>query len=538
MDKQDRVPAGRAARSTPPKALVLRLRATPEALVRLLRVPPLAFMQAAVETERLEIVHFDTARHLLRKSGLSLAIRRDGERCLQCLTGDDEDAPAVEDCEPVPAMEPRIDALQAAGGKLARLTADRLAAVFTLRLDRRAMTVPAVAGGGAERIAITIDDATIEAGKDSSALVALRLEAPEGAQAELYRLALALHRLEPLCVEPLSLRELGYRVAGGSPPVWAKAGTVALGGATSLDQGIAAVLEQCFEHWLVNQAAAADGRDIEGVHQMRVALRRLRAALVFLGPWLPHEQASWFEREVKWLARKLGAVRDLDVLLADTLAPVRSARGRDKDLKLLARTIEGAQAEAHRDLVAAMASARYTTLLLTLGQWIAGHAWLADAAHPWDRPLALAARTPLDGIYQTVLDAGDGFDDLAPEARHDLRLDIKRLRYALQFVGGAFGDRAGPWLRLLGTLQDGLGAANDAILAEAQLAAMIERRRRSSRDYRRLAHASGLVVGWWLARAGVREEELRRQWAEFALLRPFWRAERPRLEVLPGGTAS
>ena len=53
MDKQDRVPAGRAARSTPPKALVLRLRATPEALVRLLRVPPLAFMQAAVETERL-----------------------------------------------------------------------------------------------------------------------------------------------------------------------------------------------------------------------------------------------------------------------------------------------------------------------------------------------------------------------------------------------------------------------------------------------------------------------------------------------------
>lgn len=538
MDKQDHAPAGKAARSTPPMAFALRLRATPEALTRLLRVPPLAFMQAAAESEKVEIVHFDTARHLLRKSGLSLAIRRDGERFLQCLTGDDEDAPVVERWEPVPAMEPRIDALQAAGGKLARLLAGRLAGVFMLKLDRRTMTVPAMAGSGAERIAITIDDASIEAGEESAALVALQLEAPDGAREELYQLALALHRLEPLRVEPLSLRELGYRLAGGSPPVWAKAGAVALDGATSLDQGIAAILEQCFEHWLVNQAAAADGCDIEGVHQMRVALRRLRAALVFLGPWLPGEQASWFEREVKWLAKKLGAVRDLDVLLADTLAPVRSARGRDKDLKLLVGTVKRAQAEAHRDLVAAMESARYTTLLLSLGRWIAGHAWLVDAAHPWGSPLALAARTLLDRVYQTVVEAGDGFDGLAPEARHELRLDIKRLRYALQFVGGAFGDRAGPWLRLLGTLQDGLGAANDAILAEAQLAATIEGRRHSSRDHRRLAHASGLVVGWWLARAGVREEELRRQWAEFAALRPFWRAERPQLEVLPGGTDS
>ena len=538
MDKQDRVPADGAVRSTPAMAIALRLRATPEALARLLRVPPLAFMQAAAGTERIEIVHFDTARHLLRKSGLSLAIRRDGERFLQCLTSADGEAPSAERCQPVPAMEPRVDVLQVAGGKLARLTVDRLSAVFTLRLDRRTMTVPASAGTGAERIAITIDDATVEAGGESAALITVRLDAPGGAQEALYQLALALHRLEPLRVEPPSLRELGYRLAGGSPPTWAKAGTVALGGATSLDQGIAAILGQCFEHWLVNQAAAADSRDIEGVHQMRVALRRLRAALVFLGPWLPDEQASWFEREVKWLARKLGAVRDLDVLLADTLAPVRSARGRDKDLKLLVRTVEGARAGAHGDLVAAMESARYTTLLLTLGQWIAGHAWLTDGAHPWDRPLTLAARTPLDRVYQTVLDAGDGFEDLAPEARHDLRLDIKRLRYALQFVGGAFGDRAGPWLRLLGTLQDGLGAANDAILAETQLAVTIEGRRHSSRDHRRLAHASGVVVGWWLARAGVREEELRRQWAEFAALRPFWRAERPRLEVLPGGTVS
>jgi len=47
-----------------------------------------------------------------------------------------------------------------------------------------------------------------------------------------------------------------------------------------------------------------------------------------------------------------------------------------------------------------------------------------------------------------------------------------------------------------------------------------------------------VVVGWWLAQAGVREEELRRTWAEFSALQPFWRGERPHLEVLPGGTPS
>ena len=185
-----------------------------------------------------------------------------------------------------------------------------------------------------------------------------------------------------------------------------------------------------------------------------------------------------------------------------------------------------------------MEASRYTTLLLTMGQWITGHAWRSRGGHPWSAPLATAVRAPLDRVYQTVLDAGLGFDDLEPEARHDLRLDVKRLRYALQFVGGAFGDRAAPWLRLLGALQDNLGAANDAALAEEQLATAAAGKRHSTSQQRRLSKAVGVVVGWWLAQAGVREEELRRTWAEFAELQPFWRGERPHLEVLPGGTPS
>jgi len=432
-DKPKRAPSGAPAETTGGSRLTLRLRSTPDAIARLLRVPPLAFMQASASVHETEVVHFDTPRHLLRKSGLTLSIRRDDDGFVQRLRSPGagrSGKPLADRSDPVPGLQPRVDVLAAVGGKLAGLKADRLGPVFGMQLIRRTMVLPGTNGPESGDVVVVIEEAVIEAGKERVPLAALQLEAAVGSAGGLYQLALALHRLEPLRIESSSHEELGYALAGGRPPAWLKAGAVTLDGNTTLDQGTAAILGQCFDHWMVNQAAAGDGRDIEGVHQMRVGLRRLRAALVFLGPWLPPEQASWFEKEVKWLAKRLGAVRDIDVLLADTLAPVRRARGKDRDLKLLDSIVCQAQADAHEELLTAMESSRYTTMLLTMGQWIAGHAWLSHGEHSWSAPLATAARGPLDRVYQTLLDSGRGFDELEPEARHDLRLDVKRLRYA------------------------------------------------------------------------------------------------------------
>ena len=515
---------------------VLRLRTGPDALGRLLQVPPLAMLAAAAAVEKIEAIGFDTPRGHLRRAGLELVVERRDGACVQVLRSMRRgwsDRCRVLHETAVADLAPRTARLSALPEFPAKATDETLEPVFRQVAVRRSMELPGAEGGA---LRVSLENGTLEAGGDTCACddIVLAVDA-EASDADPWRLALALHRLEPLAFEPLEPPEQAQIVAAGRPPAWRKAGTVVLDEATTLDDGIGAILRQCFMQWLDNHAAAQDGRDIEGVHQMRVALRRLRAALGFLAPWLPPEAAAAFDKEAKWMARRLGVVRDLDVLLAETLAPVRRARGKDGDLRALERAASAAQAEAHLALVAAMASPRYTAMLLEMGAWIAEHGWRTGDAGIWRTPIGGAARAPLEAAYRQVLDAGGDFVSLEAEARHNLRLDIKRLRYALQFVGAAFGECVPPWLRLLAQLQDGLGAANDIALAEAHLERIVANGNRSAKQRRKLARANGLVVGWWLAHAGGREDELRGLWSQFVALQPFWRIERAERHVTEGG---
>lgn len=527
-------PRGEIADSRWHPEVELKLRASPAGIDRLLGVPPLAFGSGINAPARaLESVYFDTKSRALQKAGIALRVRRDGDAFVQTLKIADPDRQAharLERHDPVDGFVARADALREAGGKTFATVADGdLVPLFTTRIERLAIEVAARPGPAGGRIEVAVDRGVIEAGEGTDDVCEIELELIEGTVADLYHLAQALHRLEPMAIEVRTKSDRGYALAGGRAPAWHKAGAVDLDAGCTLGDAIAAVLAQCFDHWTGNQAAALDGRDIEGVHQMRVGLRRLRAALGFFGPWLPPVQSEWLEREIRWLAKRLGAVRDLDVLLAETIAPVRKARGQDKDLKALADLVRRRQAEAHDALVAAVGSERCTTLVLTFGQWIAEGAWRGPGQGALRRPVAAAARPALDACLAAVMQAGEGFETLDREGRHALRLQIKRLRYAIQFVGGAYGGGRA-MLRQLGALQDALGAANDAALAEELLDKAI--RGTSDKERRRLNRATGLVAGWWLARSTGHEAELREQWAALRETVPFWREAAPRLKIV------
>src|SRR3546814_14860886 len=101
------------------------------------------------------------------------------------------------------------------------------------------------------------------------------------------------------------------------------------------DDALAAVLGACLRHWSANEAAAIDGSDPEGVHQMRVGLRRFRSALTVFGDLLPAAQLAWLQEEAKWALNALGSARDWDVFLADLRAPLEAARPGVADLAAL-----------------------------------------------------------------------------------------------------------------------------------------------------------------------------------------------------------
>ena len=129
-------------------------------------------------------------------------------------------------------------------------------------------------------------------------------------------------------------------------PTTRKAARLQLAKDATVDAAITAIFAECFEHWTFNEAAALHGLNPEGVHQMRVALRRMRSALSDFKQVIPAAQVAWLRPETRWLIENLGPARDWDVFLTELLKPVEMARPGDTGLAELRAAAEAAPGAA------------------------------------------------------------------------------------------------------------------------------------------------------------------------------------------------
>ena len=166
----------------------------------------------------------------------------------------------------------------------------------------------------------------------------------------------------------------GYALAAGTPPAWHKAEPPALEADATVDRAIQAILRSCLQHWCANEAAALDGSDPEGVHQMRVAIRRLRSAFSVFGRLIDPAQRAWLSDEAKTIVNGLGPARDWDVFLAELLAPVRAARQDDAGLSRLAAAAEAARHQSYAQR-APQSGPAPTPVTFLLGRWIEACGW-------------------------------------------------------------------------------------------------------------------------------------------------------------------
>jgi CHAD domain-containing protein len=199
--------------------------------------------------------------------------------------------------------------------------------------------------------------------------------------------------------------------------------------------------------------------DALNVHALRGAARRLRAAIWLFEAALPPVDATWIRRELKWLTRRLGAVRDLDVLLGRIADPqshdnVAGIRPEDRLSSLATR----ARQERVEAAVAALRSARATVLVEGF------EAWLLEAAAGLDANAraSVAVQPALAGLDARIHAAGRHIAGLTTRRRHALRGEIKTLRYATetfdQFAGAGVTS---PRLPALLELSHVLGDLND-----------------------------------------------------------------------------
>jgi triphosphatase len=289
-----------------------------------------------------------------------------------------------------------------------------------------------------------LDLGTIEASERSLPLAELELELIEGKPAALFQLALELDRLTPLYVETSSKAARGYALARGEPPAWHKAAPPALECDATVDRGLEAILRDCLWHWTANEAASLEGRDPEAIHQLRVAIRRLRSAFSLFGNVISPQDLAWLKPGAKRIVNSLGQARDWDVFLTELLSPVLAARPDDPDLTRLRHAAEGVRAEGCAMARAAIRDPAYTSFVLRLAEWIETRGWRRDeerrygGTSPFGLPAVRLANQLLTHRTRKARKRGRAFENLTAPERHQLRIALKKLRYAAEFFGSLY----------------------------------------------------------------------------------------------------
>jgi triphosphatase len=232
-----------------------------------------------------------------------------------------------------------------------------------------------------------------------------------------------------------------------------------------------AVLRRHFSAFVAKEPGTRLGDDIEELHDMRVASRRLRAALSLFADVLP-AHAQGFRTELGWLGQTLGAVRDLDVQLEQLDEWLTKLPQADRDaLGALRSLLENERAEARASMLAALDSRRYEAFATRFGRFL--RARRARVSGQAARPAGIVAPELLEARFRKLRARGDRIVPTSnPEELHRVRIQGKRLRYALEFLAEVYPRETRPLIKRLVALQDILGEHQDADVAIARLRAL------------------------------------------------------------------
>jgi triphosphatase len=513
---------------TTPKEVEIKLRVAPASVSKLATIPVVRALKAKAQKKSEVSVYFDTDGHKLRKRGLTLRVRSTGDRYVQTIKAAangrlfERDEWEWELPSEVPdldlargtALEPILDS------KLRR----RLKPVFETRIERTVYPLT----NGAHSIELALDQGRIDTGERSMPVCEIELELERGKEAELFDVARELTQGLSAQLALKSKSERGYELLDGKQDAAVKAGPVNVAAGMSTRDGFQVIGRACLKQIIENEPGLLKG-DGEGVHQMRVGLRRLRAAMSLFGVILRGRETARIKTKLKWLTGELGPARELDVLLQRVVAPVADRRTRWDGVPALSRDLADRREAALQRAQHAVRSARFRDLTLDVAAWLEAGEW----THPsddlvrerGDLPVEVSAAAELDRRWKKIRKRGRKLTRLGVRRRHKLRIEAKKVRYAVEFFAGAFpGQRTArrreKLLHALEELQDTLGDLNDIAVHEEMIAALGVRRRRASR---KRAFAAGLLAGREDARLDIAMADATAAAAKLAGVKPFWR---------------
>jgi triphosphatase len=439
--------------------------------------PEVAIDSAGRAREQVD-VYADTDDWRLHRGGFSLRLRRRSgkvEATLKNLTSETEALKQrTELTEEVPTAD--LEVIGRLGGPVGRIVrgmagSHPLRRVVEIRTRRSTFHLSL---DGVRVGEIALDSTTIPIdGDDPARLRRVEVEVAPEVVPRLRPFVDGLREACALTPAAMSKFEVGLLAAGHAPAAFLEFGPTEIGAGSSTGEVAFAALRQQFTVFLLKEPRTRLREDPEELHDMRVSIRRMRAALALFADAMP-VRAARFRNEFSWVADVLGRVRDLDVQLEDLDGWERDLPAADRSsLRAVRRLLEDERSSAESAMISALDSARYERLVAGFAAFLRRGPLRRSTASR--TPILVTGPSIVARRYRRVRKAARGLTaGSSPEAFHRLRIRAKRLRYALEFTEPVYGKRARTLIKRLAALQDLLGEHQDAQVAMRRLGSLVD----------------------------------------------------------------
>lgn len=384
----------------------------------------------SAKRRRLVSRYFDTDDDYLWRHEATLRLRDDGEHRVQTMKRGASSALDRDEYEfETRGRTPDTTAFERT--PLARLLKKRrVRRGLNARIDVDVTRDVSTANLPGSKIETALDNGAIRSNGASLRFNELELELKEGESGALFELARRLCREAPISLNLISKAERGHLLAAG---VWGKSSRASrpkIDSSMSSAEAFQSICRGCLHDFNLNMEALTGSDKVEAIHQGRIALRRLRAALQLFKPVVEDEDFRKFDEELRWISHVFGKVRDLDVFQEEAFEPAASD-GSIPGSRELADLTNARRDRAHRKLNAAVASPRLRMLLVELMAWIEDGNWLrSDRA---TQKVGRFTRRTLRKRLRKFIRRSSDLLDLDPTGRHKVRIRAKKLRYMAGF---------------------------------------------------------------------------------------------------------
>lgn len=468
-------------------------------------------------THKLYSIYFDTSDLQLRNKRMALRLRRVGKLWVQTLKGRGSVQAGLHSRSewetPVASEALDFEAIKAIGGQLPHGVHKNLSPVFVTNFSR---SLRLVSFEGAE-IEISLDSGEIRANDKTHPISELELELKSGEPQQLFRFALVLLDIVPLQIEQTNKAQFGYRLWQESTGLEAdanfqvaKAQYVQLTKSMNVKDTLQALIWTCLQHLQANVPGAIRKLDKEYLHQVRVALRRLRVVLAMTAKMHDDVELNSLREEVAELTVVLGRLREWDVFVTQTLVPISTRLSQHAGLTELIKASETMRVQHHVSVERKLNSSDFQRLLLHFGLWMFGGYW----QQIFESPLSLSdfARRMLDKRSLQITKLGPLINSRDDRQLHQFRIACKKLRYSVEMFGTLFGQ-AKHYLAALADLQEITGTLNDISVALGLLQ-QLENSERQETIF--------LMRGWLEHDYADSFIQLKKVWLHFTGQSPFW----------------